>query len=164
MNAITKGFPTKPDERLIYSVAIYAEGLVPSASVAAAMAGISERQFVDACEDPAIIRRVEAESLRWKLTGKTAELRAFAALDTLMEKLAAEVDSTDMPATTAVRIGEFLLRTSGLEQRRSATLRTDPYEKSIFTITTLHPGDPDPEPTDRPGLIIDLRGKQPEGK
>lgn len=153
--------PTKPDERLVLVGALLAKGTIP-VPLAAMVADMPEAEFLALCATPEFELKVEAELLRWKLTGRGAEIKASMALDTLTEKLAAEVEAGDMPTGTAVRVGEFLLRTSGLEQKRGAELRHEPPEQK-FHIAILYDGDPDPViPEGHRGFSIRL-GKKPDG-
>ena len=154
--------PTKPDERLVTAVAMLALGVV-EAPTAAAFAGLTEESFLEACADPEVLHRAEAERLKLKLTGKSAELRAALALDTLTDQLAERVETDhEMPTSTVVRVGEFLLRTSGLEQTRGADLKAaTPNGNFVFAV--VRDGEPAPELPDGTafGLIINLDGQKP---
>lgn len=151
--------PAKETERIVQTGALFVLGAV-EVDAAAAMAGLPTDEFLTQCEAPDVQRQIEAEILRLRITGKSSELRAALALDTLTAKLTTEVETADMLPGTAVRVGEFLLRTSGLEQKRGAELRTAAPEQKFF-LAVVNPGDSVPEipPGTKHGLIINLTGK-----
>ena len=74
---------------------------------------------------------VEAECIRLQSDGKVTELRATFGLDTVVERLVSSIGQLDSQ-TALIRTGEFLVKASGQQERRSAALRATADAGSNF--------------------------------
>ncbi len=118
---------------LIHAGALLVNSLA-SVEEAAALAGMSLPEFVDALEDPAAQILIETESAQLRVSGKLTETRALIMLDRLLVTIEGQLDG--ISPTAATRVAEVLFRIAGLSERRAAEIRqASPHEGNRFSIT-----------------------------
>jgi len=100
---------------------------------AAALSGLSIEQFMSTLDDPDTLRQLEPHIRQMKLSGKATETRAALMLEKLLTNMESQLDG--LSASMATRVGEFLLRVSGMAERRAAEMkRTAPTEGTGFSV------------------------------
>jgi hypothetical protein len=118
------------------------------------MAGLSEGDLLMMAEDPTWQTLVEVETAR--LREKLVEAKALNGLDRVVQRAAEILDGPALSAAALSTIGEFLRKTSGVEQRRAAELRATGGDAATpFGVAILHAGDPEPNAGFR-GVVVRL--------
>lgn len=107
--------------RELVEAAAYVAGGVAEIDDVAAEVGMTAGELIARLSDPELQRAVDAEAARLKRSGKMTEARGMALLWKALDCIESQLDT--MPAATATRVAEILLRVSGLQDRRAAALR-----------------------------------------
>jgi hypothetical protein len=158
MNADAQLIPSATDgsessDRALRALVLWCGGIV-TCRQAALMAGLSEGDLLVLAEDPTWQTLVEVETAR--LREKLVEAKALNGLDRVVQRAAEILDGPALSAGALSTIGEFLRKTSGVEQRRAAELRATGVDAATpFGVAILHAGDPEPNAGFR-GVVVRL--------
>jgi len=104
---------------------------------AAAAAGKSDTEFLDAMT-PEVMQEIAVEYFKHRLTGRLSESRAMLGLDKLSVKLLADADDPELTTAQALRIGDFLLRLSGMVEKRQAEIKAEPTRSHVGILLVQH--------------------------
>ena len=130
------------DGRVLKALLLFNENLLTPAEAAAA-AGMDTAEFALVTRDPGLQARASLEAR--SLVGPLTEAKAERALKTVVERVHHMVETEpDLGVTALQAAGTFLIKASGVEQRRAAELRIETPGEGVFSVQILYRGEQAP--------------------
>lgn len=144
-----------PEVRFMHSAALAVSETI-TWEQAAYFAGCSVEELLEALDDPAIARAVDAEVARLRLSGDLASIKAARLTDVMLDKLLA-TPIEEISAGLAMKLAELGLR---FKEKATSDTKTETPKAEILI---WHEGEPEPAPVndDRYRVIIRLKNPKP---